>query len=1852
MMDERTRADRVGSPRRWITPLALLAILGLAVLLRYTGLDWDAGEHLHPDERFLTMVASALHRPQDLLGYMDTDTSPLNPRNMGHAFYVYGTWPMTLVRLLAEWAGATDFYTVYMVGRQLSALYDSLAVLLVFGIGWRLYDRRVGLLAAGLAAVTTFNIQQAHFFTADVPANFFFLLFLFFALGMVRRDSWPDTLGAGLAMGMALASKISLWPMAPVAMIALAAEAWQRGNDRRAWLGWTQRVAVLGLVSFATLRVCQPDMFAGPGWPNVEADPARFAEVTAGAVPDWWFTLEASMPAPLKPQLLPDPRWAENMSRISGQVQGYGMDWPPNHQWWGRKDWWFPWKNMVLWGMGLPLGLLAWAGWLLAGWQLLWRRRLVHLLPWVWTTWVFAFYGAQWGKTMRYFLPIYPTLTLMGAFLLVALWDRSRRRGESAHELDQGPWEPGESAAVAGGATASISAPLRVPGPSAGSVSVPEAESDSMSDTVSDAMPEPTSEAPPEAVPDPVPDAVPDATRNAARTPAPSPESKARSVSRLGLPELPLDLPRWLTPLARPALVTALGLVVVTGTLLYGLAFTRIYTRDHSRIAASRWIYHNIPTAFGLTTVGTEPYPWGAMRLLPARPASELAFEEGSYRYTLEPDRWIGPADVLVPGGRAIDVDGVQLAHLIDAESGAGPVTLHAIVSQSDRLDAAGEPEAVLASGELQVDLGREDQDLVVPLSGARLEPMFEAPPPPRGLAAKLRELVGRPYVPPVGDSPRYALWLKVEGAPISGRTNVFADQTSWDDTVPRGVDGYGPWDQADTSWPEGMYGFVQIDLYHEDRDPAKLGWTIDGLAKSDYTIATSNRVYGAIRQLPTRYPASIELYDLMFGEQLGFEHTASIHSFPGLGPFEIDDQPAEEAFHVYDHPQVDIWRVDGVDLEALRSTLLPLTGPEAVTWQWPSDTRSLADRYVWPILGWIPGLSERRAAALQALGSAPEPEQAETPPPPEVLLLSAERRSAERDRADYVFDPEGWSTRWPALAALIWYLLLSALGLAAFPLLWTWLPNLSDRGWSLARIAGLLAVSWLAWLAASLGLVDHKPPLLWAAVSVLVALSLLALRGGRRAELRAWLAASRGMIVRQELLFLVLFLIFLGIRVGNPDLWHPYYGGEKPMDFAYLNATLRSVAFPPYDPWFAGGKLNYYYFGFVFVGALMELSRIVPWVAYNLAIPSLAAMTGLGLAGLVQSWLRASRVRASVAESSGALAAVLAVLSGNLFQVRFIAENLAGVSPIAFESRIPGLALTVRALAALPGWLGGKLALNIQTGHWYWNASRAIPAQGEVGPITEMPFFTFVYADLHAHMMALPLTVLSLGVALSWALDSRGEAQGYWWLEPWRLGRLGLGALAVGALWPANTWDFPTYGLVAAGAIAAAEWRRLGGPGLRWVLHVGLRGGLLLGLSLLLFQPYHAAYVTPYADFKLWQSVKTPPDAYLIVHGIFLFAILTWVLASLDDGLDDPEERMPLLRRLLVVVPLVGLTLWWLWGKTTSGFTPGMEFAPSPWTPVLAGAVLVLGLVLLLRPRLDAGERFAAWLVVLGAFLGLFVEFVVLAGDIGRMNTVFKFYIQIWILWAALAAFAAGWLVERWRRRPDGGGVASLAWRAGFGLLLACGLVYTVTAAKAKIADRFHPAYGMPESVRENYEANYRPGLSGIAYMDYAYYAEGDRALALGRDWPAMRWLLENVKGSPTILEAYNFNGGYRWGSRYSIYTGLPTVIGWDWHQKQQRNAVGGWVVDERTRDVGEIYNTIGEDTARALLDKYAVEYLIVGELERALYKPEGLAKFERWAAAGSIEPVFVSEDREPDGRPAVTIYRLDRDGQEVEAP
>ena len=220
--------------RRHATWLALALILVLGGIFRFTGVNWDELQHLHPDERFLTMVTTGIQLPgeaghqrdpaaglPDWGGYFDTKCSPLNPYNRGFGNFVYGTFPLFLVKLVGEVLGKGGYDQVHLVGRVLSGLFDLFSVALIFFIGRRLYGKRVGLLAALLLAASVLNIQQSHFFTVDTFANVPLLLAFWFALDIADgRGGWRAYLLAGVFFGLALAARINLAPFA--AIIALA----------------------------------------------------------------------------------------------------------------------------------------------------------------------------------------------------------------------------------------------------------------------------------------------------------------------------------------------------------------------------------------------------------------------------------------------------------------------------------------------------------------------------------------------------------------------------------------------------------------------------------------------------------------------------------------------------------------------------------------------------------------------------------------------------------------------------------------------------------------------------------------------------------------------------------------------------------------------------------------------------------------------------------------------------------------------------------------------------------------------------------------------------------------------------------------------------------------------------------------------------------------------------------------------------------------------------------------------------------------------------------------------------------------------------------------------------------------------------------------------------------------------------------------------------------------------------------------------------------------------------------------------------------------------------------------------
>jgi YYY domain-containing protein len=1270
------------------------------------------------------------------------------------------------------------------------------------------------------------------------------------------------------------------------------------------------------------------------------------------------------------------------------------------------------------------------------------------------------------------------------------------------------------------------------------------------------------------------------------------------------------------------ALIAAgLGVFVVLAGVAWGFAVSRIYTRPHTRVAASRWIVENVPSDITLT-IQTADGPREFQVGLPNDwPLRDPAASEDPTAPALQ--------GTLLEAGMTRRVEfSVPFTGTLTA------IRFHRIVPTSAGSTSAALDVALLPTG-----------SMVTPLAQGRIEGITAAGSDPRGqpytLSIAPPELVAnRTYTLALTPDGQHTLVLSGASIAVEG---------TWDDPVPISIAPYSVWG--------GQYSPLAFEMAWEDIPEKRVRMQVV-LDHADYITISSNRFYDSLRRNPERWPMTLAYYRALFSGNLGFELVGDFTSRPNLGPIEFRDDTAEEAWTVYDHPRVFVFRKTSAYDPAHTAAILNSVDLDSAVRAIAGDAKGRPVRLPLPDGG---GPSGGSAAGLGG------------------------------DASSYDPAPRDFFSRNQPLAVVIWWALIALIGWAAFPLLWVLLPGLPDRAYPLARTFGLLFAAWLAWLLASLKLLP------WRGFTVLLALIALAVLSAaviwpRRREFGAWLRAHRTGILLVELLAATLFVAFVLIRADNPDLWHPTFGGEKPMDLAYLNAVLRSDFFPPYDPWFQGGTINYYYFGFVIVGVPIKLLGMRVALAYNLMLPTLYALTGMGAFSAAYNLL-ARRATAAPAHplpavqggghgvgfplhwpalTAGLGALILAVVLGSLDQIRTILWGLAELgsgAPAWAVTAFPPLDDTLKGLALK---LNQDVLLPIGLGEWYWNATRVIPVPidpatqypTEIGPITEFPFFTFLYADLHAHMIALPITLFVIGWCVALVrgpgVDTPDVGRLRRWVEALLLGFIG--ALAVGSLRPTNTWDWPTYLALSAAALMIAHFRRrsseaalpaLGIGGLGAVLLgglvfwaaisssqsvsgtlvlamtglaalIGLIAGFALALGVmrapaaedphdalhhwltllgggmhvialaaataLLFLPFIQNYQLGYDRVIPWTGSRTPLWAYFDILGIFLFVIATWLL----------WESRPFLRavnRRNVIPALVVLALAIVFTRA----------AASSVTPVAALALPMLALALLhfLRREQPAAKRFVLIMLIGALALTLAVEVIVLQGDLSRMNTVFKFYMQVWVLLAVVAGAALGWLVPALRRIPEW---LSLLWMAALALLVFLALLYTLLAVQAKIEDRWNP--DAPQT------------LDGMDYMRYVVNYENGVAFSLAPDYAMLRWLQDNIKGTPVVVEGLSWRE-YLWGNRVSVYTGLPTVVGWNWHQRQQRPVFADEVW-KRHSDVPLIYSVANIDWAMALLERYHVDLIVVGELERAYYPAVGLDKFRRMAAMGLLRVIY----------------------------
>ncbi len=1071
----------------------------------------------------------------------------------------------------------------------------------------------------------------------------------------------------------------------------------------------------------------------------------------------------------------------------------------------------------------------------------------------------------------------------------------------------------------------------------------------------------------------------------------------------------------------------------------------------------------------------------------------------------------------------------------------------------------------------------------------------------------------------------------------------------------------------TDNHWDEGIpdiyeYAVRQVPIYDPD-DHGKMALIAEHLDRGDYLIFYSNRTYGSVSRVPERYPMSSRYYRLLFAGELGYLPEAVFTTYPRLfGVSLVDDtfgragipEPesmaamapggvtldlgyADENVVGYDHPKVILFRNDG-GFSRDRLFLLLTEGL-------PDGGRELG------------------------------------------LMMGPELTRHQREGGTWsgIVNRDSWTNAVPVLA---WLLLLELMYLAALPLALFLFRPLPDRGIVLARILGILGVAYVAWLLASLGWMSFSRVSVLVGVLAVASLS-LAVLATRWQEVRDFLRRSWRLLVVGEALFLAAFLAFVAVRAANPDLWHPYLGGEKPMDFAYLNAVLRSTYMPPYDPWYAGGYLNYYYWGQFVVATFVKATGIVPSVAYNLAVPMLFALTvtaayslvynltvGLGAAGLGAAGPRdggdgdAPAASSPPEEGSGAPSTAEPPEASSVAEPWWrpagawlgmawrpwrtgvawgpVAAGVMGGLLVAVAGNLDQIVQVVR------GWFDtvfrGQDFPSLAHISDFWRSSRMLPVSDEVTPsaltfwlpgdrgpeighhITEFPFFTFLFADLHAHLIVIPFTLLALGLGFSLLVGLKDGGR------RWIAAAVTALGVAVGALWAINSWDYPAYVLLSLALLAAAVYLKSGTPPAMALRFAALAAATVV-IGVLAFLPFHDSY-QPYPtgiDVARWQ---TPLHNFLGIHGLFLFLIVSFLAylsrgrilgaaqaaaarlssSAASLGLRDAATPPAGLRGS---VPGLGSVSWAAVVAVAGVLAAAYLGAAGYWTAALMCLVLVLALGAagdaVLQGR-GPGRGAVPYtllplaLIIMGCLIAIGVEFVRVQDDIGRMNTLFKYYLEVWVFFALASAYALYYFARLGAFSLRRLSPARAAWIAVLLITLAASFTYPVLGTKSRLANRFDTS---------------TVTLDGADFMQRAVYSREGPPIELRWDYEAIRWLQDNVQGSPVVLEAHGEQ--YNWSSRIANHTGLPTVLGWPWHQVQQRMKYQD-TVRRRTAVVTEMYATTNLDRTLELLAAYQVRYVVLGDLERTYYPPEALAKFDRMVQDGLARVAYRN--------PGTTIY------------
>ena len=657
-------------------------------------------------------------------------------------------------------------------------------------------------------------------------------------------------------------------------------------------------------------------------------------------------------------------------------------------------------------------------------------------------------------------------------------------------------------------------------------------------------------------------------------------------------------------------------------------------------------------------------------------------------------------------------------------------------------------------------------------------------------------------------------------------------------------------------------------------------------------------------------------------------------------------------------------------------------------------------------------------------------------------------------------------------------------------------------------------------------------------------------------------------------------------------------------MELAFINGIIKADVFPPHDPWLSGYAISYYHFGYIITAMLAKVTATAGSVAFNLMISLVFGLSAIGAYGILYNLLSVFRKsdKPSRVEYSWALMGPvfllfisnLVVVLEMLYQAGIGWDLAQGTSAFWQWVKIDSL----RAPPSLP------LSLVPRRFWWWWQSSRVIHDIDLLGnvsglsPIDEFPAFSFVLGDLHPHVLVIPFVMLVIGLSFN---TIRGGMEPGTKISatlklPYRLDIFLLSAVTLGGIAFLNTWDLPVYFTLFVGAYFLWRIRKAGLSWLRIKETVILALPLLL-VSILLYTPFLISFqsqaggilpnlVYPTRGLYMWLMF-----APLFVPLILLFFWLyhrndcgNWLLGFLLVG--------GLIMVLYFFSLLLGYSLIQSPGGEQIVFSQGaasyinligaalghrLKFGMGILTLfIMLASPVALLLGRIMKPDHSTNNSssiwFVLWMIILGGMVVLAPEFVYLQDHFGtRMNTVFKFYYQAWMLWSLAAAFAAVIILRK----------GGLVGRVIIITMIILGLVFPVFAFTDK-TNGFRPSTGY--------------SLDAGAYL---FRIQPNEPAAIS-------WLGD----APLGVVAEAVGGQYSGFARVSTHSGQPAVLGWPGHQGQWR---GGYdEVGSRETDIRTLYETGSWQVAMDIIQQYDIRYVFIGVLEMNSYVVS-LGKFEQ---------------------------------------